>query len=70
MAGVWPDKRPVRFSIWEQRYFYSGLRLRVHFWQRLPTQHGADESVSVDLLIMNPDTKNAVDEVSCRVSRF
>jgi len=39
---------------------YSGLRLRVHPWQRLPTQHGADESVSVDLLIMNTDTKNAV----------
>jgi len=40
---------------------YSGLRLRVHPWQCLPTQHGADESVSVDLLIMNTDTKNAVD---------
>jgi len=40
--------------------FYSGLRLRVHLWQHLPTQHGADESVSVDLLIMNTDTKNAV----------
>ena len=39
---------------------YSGLRLRVHPWQRLPTQHGADELVSVDMLIMNTDTKNAV----------
>ena len=46
---------------------YSGLRLRVHPWQRLPTQHGADESVSVDLLIMNTDTKNAVNHQLSRL---
>jgi len=47
----------------------SGLRLRVHPWQRLPTQHGADESVSVDLFIMNTDTKNAAGCSWKRISR-